>query len=53
MMNSGRRIWTVCMILLAVALVAGIFYYYYHTSRTNTENEGTLIMQSGAEYLWQ
>ncbi|MDD3362562.1 MAG: hypothetical protein PHW34_12900 [Hespellia sp.] len=52
-MNGKRKIWTVCTMLVLVFVVSGIFYYYYETSHANTENEGTLIMETRPGQLWQ
>jgi hypothetical protein len=50
-MEDGRRKIRICLVsIVIVAVVIGIFYYYFSESVTGRSNEGTLIRAPRVEY---
>lgn len=54
-MEKGRKrihVFLICLVLLAV--VVGLFYYYYEVQSEITSDEGTLISNIclGMRHLW-
>ena len=43
MEKTKKRIWTCLLVVLLVAVVIGIIYYFYQVKDANTVTEGTLI----------
>lgn len=55
-MQEGRKRVRICLICIVfLAVVAGMFYYYYEMQTEITGEEGTLISQveMGFSRLWQ
>lgn len=55
-MNKGKRNIRICLVcMLFLAVLVGLFYYYYEMQQKDKNLQGTLITQllTGPAKLWQ